>query len=63
MLNIRFSPLIYPNAIEEVLDRSNLGVKDPMLAAQLAEVPHYHHEKVMRQNSLSRMIMNITPFH
>ncbi len=54
MLNIRFSPLIYPNAIEEVLDRSNLGVKDPMLAAQLAEVPHYHHEKVMRQDSLSK---------
>lgn len=54
MLNIRFSPLIYPTAIEEVLDRRNLGVKDPMLAAQLAEVPHYHNEKVMRQDSLSK---------
>jgi tetratricopeptide (TPR) repeat protein len=54
MLNIRFSPLIYPNAIEEVLDRRNLSVKNPKLAAQLAEVPHYHHEKVMRQDSLSK---------
>ncbi|MFN8319679.1 MAG: SEC-C metal-binding domain-containing protein [Saprospiraceae bacterium] len=52
MLNIRYSQLIYPDAIEDVLGGSSLEVKDPVLAAQLAKLPHYHYDKVMRQESL-----------
>ena len=33
MLNIRYSQLIYPDAIEDVLGGSSLEVKDPVLAA------------------------------
>ncbi|MBK8701153.1 MAG: DUF1186 domain-containing protein [Saprospiraceae bacterium] len=51
MLNIRFSPLIYTDAIEEVLNSADLKVNDPILAAKLAEVPHFHYENILAKEN------------